>query len=314
MTSYIEIGNYIFRNQVNAVGIKTGRKHFGDKATIKLPNIKGLLEKTIKTNDPVLIKLGYDGENFQEFTGYVSEVSPKIPLEISCEDEMYQLRRQEIKSASWESISLKKLIDYIVPGANINCHDITLSPFRIDNDVRSRAEALQKIKDEFGLDVYYRGNQLYVGLAYQEKVGEVNFHFQKNAIMGDLFFKRKEDLRLRIKAISFDRNNKKTQVEVGDKNGEIHTLHFYNKSAAELKKLALEKINLMKYDGYRGSFKSKGVPRATHGMIANLDDDKYPERKGSYFIDEIESTYNSSDGFSRKITLGRKASELLIQQ
>ncbi len=307
MYSHITIGNFVLENQVHSVKIQSSRKSMGDKATIEIANLEARLESEIKYGSPVTIRLGYDEELYTEFTGYVSSVSPKIPLIIECEDEMYQLKRQSVEPKSWRSVKLKDLINYIVPGANIDTYDITLSPFRIEKTIVNKAEAMQKLKDEFGLDVYYRDKQLYVGLAYKEDMGIVYHHFQKNAIMDSLIYKRKEDLKILIKAISINQKNEKTEIEVGDKNGETHTLHFYNKTKTELEQLAKEKLELMKYDGYRGKFKAFGQPVVKHGMIEDLADDKYTERAGRYFVDSVETTYDGSGGFKRNIELGRKA-------
>jgi len=314
MGSYIEIGKYGFANQLHSAKIISGRKEFGDRATLQFPNIKGMLDKVIKAGDAVVIKLGYDGDLHEEFRGYVRSVSPKIPLTIECEDEFYQLKRQPIEAASWETVKLKDLIAYIAPGATVTVHDITLSSFRIDDSVRSRAEALEKLKAEYGLDAYYQQGKLYVGLAYGSPTTptkEVVYQFDgvvANAKMGDMEFRRSDEVLLQVKAISLSRDNEKREVVVGDKNGETRTLHFYNKTAAELKALATDQLDKLKYDGYRGSFKAKGLPLVQHGMVADLRSEKYPERAGKYFIDGVTTTYNGSDGFSRAVTLGLKAS------
>lgn len=316
MYSHITIGDFVFENQVNSVKIESSRKQFGDKATITLGNLQGRLEKEIAYGAEVIIKLGYDGELHEEFKGYVSSVSPKIPLTIECEDEMYQLKRQEIQPKSWRSVKLNDLINYIAPGALINVYDITLSPFRIDNTVKSRAEALQKIKDEFGLDVYFRDKKLFVGIPYSEKMGAVyhSFHrklsngtYTANAMMESLVYKQKSEVKILVKAISIDAENDKIEAEVGDKGGETHTLHFYNLTKPELIKAAEGKIDSLKYDGYRGQFKAFGKPLVKHGMVDKIDDAKYPERAGNYFVDSVETSYNGSDGFKRLIELGRKS-------
>lgn len=316
MYSHITIGDISLENKVNSVSIKSSRKNFGDKASIELGNLQGRLEKEIVYGSPVTIKLGYDEELYEEFTGYVASVSPKLPLLIECEDEMYPLKRQTIVPKSWRSVKLKELIEYIAPGAVVNTYDITLSPFRIDKTVKSKAEALMKIKDEFGLDVYFRGKQLFVGLPYSEKMGEVYHSFLRklsngtytaNAKMESLQYKKKEDMKITVKAISINSKNEKTEVEVGDKNGETHTLHFYNLTKSELEKMATSKIDSLKYEGYRGTFKAFGLPMVKHGMIDHLDDFKYPERAGSFYIDSVDTTYDGDSGFKRTIELGKKA-------
>jgi hypothetical protein len=317
MTSHITIGNFELKDLVHSVKIESSRKTFGDRATIQLANLEGRLDKDIKYGSPVVIRLGYIGYPMQtEFVGYVASVKPSIPLEIICEDEMYQYKRQAIEPKSWASVSLKALVNYIAPGANITVHDITLSPFRIDKSVKSRAEALQKIKDEFGLDVYFRGKQLFVGIPYSEQVGDVYHSFNymdgnrasANAKMDSLEFKRKEDIRIKIKAISINQSNQKTEVEVGDKDGETHTLHFYNLTKVELEQMALSKIDLLKYEGYKGKFIGFGLPYATHGMVDHLSDIRFPERASNCFIDSVTTTYDGSGGYKRSIELGRRSS------
>ena len=309
MSCYIEIGKYIFRN-VNSVRIESSWKELTSRATIKLPNIKRLLEKDIKNGDEVLIRLGYNGELKDEFVGYVASVSPKIPLEIMCEDEMWKLKQKTV-SHSWRSVKLKDVLKTLVPDATIECPDVTLSPFRLDKV--TVAMALEKLKDEYMLVVYFRNKKLFVGLAYNEKsLGEVNYHFQKNAMMSSLVFKKKEDIKIKVKAISIMPDNTRIEYEAGDPDGGQHTVHFYNHTKAELQALVKEKINRMKFDGYRGSFKAFGIPLPQHGMVANMMDDRYPERAGSFFIDGVTTDYGA-DGFRREVELGRSANSTLIE-
>ena len=84
MSSYITIGDYIFRH-VNSINIQSDMNNISDTCTIKLPNVKGMLEKKIKPGQFVTVSIGYDDNLVQEFTGYVATISPKIPLEIVCE-------------------------------------------------------------------------------------------------------------------------------------------------------------------------------------------------------------------------------------
>ena len=211
---------------------------------------------------------------------------------------------------SWRNTTLKEVLKYLVPEANIiECPDVTLSPFRLDNV--TVAKALQTLKDEYLLTVYYRFDKLFVGLPYLEKgLGEVVYHMQKNvpsaSEQGELTFKRKEDLKLKVKAISIMPDNTRIEKEFGDSDGDSTTLHFYNKKESELEALAKEQINRMKYNGYKGSLNAFGRPFTMHGMIANLEDDKFPERQSAVFIDRVLVEYNSSTGYKRKNELGRK--------
>lgn len=304
MTSQVTIGKYIFRHN-NDVEIEQDRKNITQTCEIKLPNLAGIerLDEVIKSGDPVVVHLGYDGVLREEFSGYVARVSTGRPVLVECEDEMWKLKRQPVNK-SWESVQLEDLIKELVPGQKYNCPDVTLTNFAIKQS--TVAKALLKIKDEYGLDIYFRKGVLYAGLPYGETdLAEATYHFQKNAIDSDLKFQRAEDVSLKIKAISILEDNTKVEVEVGDTDGEVHTLHFYNLSASELKAVAESKITEMTYTGFAGSFEGFGIPQPQFGGIGHLFDNKY-NRKGSYFIESVKTGYGTG-GFHRKIKIGRTA-------
>jgi len=319
MNSNITIGKLTFNNLVNSVTIESSWKFMTQRATIRLPRLKKLLTEDkykINVGDVVTINIGYDDRMRTEFTGYVSEVAPRSPIEIKCEDEMWKMKR-DVVTKSWASVKLKDVILYLFPDADVSAvQDITLSNFRIDHV--SRAKAMEKLKDETELAMYFRNGVLFCGLPYTETgLATVVYDFQKNISKDEgkksLTFLTKESVKLKVRAISMLPDNKKLEVELGDEDGNTTTLHYYNiRTKDELQKLAAAKINKLKYDGYRGSFHSFGLPYATHGMIADLRDANYPERAGKYFIDEVVTQYDKS-GFDREIKLGLKADSKLYE-
>lgn len=301
----------VFNNQINAVEIDRSFKNVTQTAVIKLPRYSKIVDPKepnykIRTGDSVTIQLGYDGSYYTEFVGYVSLIKPTAPLEIHCEDEMCKYKQITVNKA-WSSITMKALITYLVPGTDISLvPDITLSPFRIER--ASVAKALEKLK-EYGLVIYFRNGKLFVGFTYFDtNVGRAVYHFEKNAIAEGLEFRRADDVKIKLTAISMLSTNKTFKVEVGDSDGESHTSHFYNiKTEPELRKLAEQELLKYKRDGLTGSFKSFGIPFSDHGWVAKLMSDRYPERAGEYFIDSIKINYDSS-GYRRTITPGRRAS------
>jgi hypothetical protein len=309
MTSRIRIGRYVFNNRINSVSVKSSWKELSDTAVIKLANLKSLANERsddlIKVGDSVLIELGYDNNFKTEFTGYVSRIKPSIPLEIECEDQMWKLKQSTI-SQSWKSTTLREVLNTIVPDSIIDCPDITLSPFRLDNV--SPAKALQRLKEEYMLCAYVRDGKLHVGLPYFETLGTIIYHFQKNIPkqQGSLEYRTASDLKIKVKAISVMPNNTREEIEVGDDDGDTTTMHYYNKTKAELKPLAEQKIQELKVDGYKGSIAAFGQPFATHGMVVDLRDDRYPARAGKFFVDSVSTEFSSS-GFRRTIELGRRA-------
>jgi phage protein D len=311
LTSKITIGGYVFEH-VHNLKILRSRRTLVDVAEIRMPNnYEGrYLASIIRAGDPVEIMLGYDGELFTEFTGFVSEIQPRTPVVIKCEDQMYELKRRNPEAVSWKQVTLREVLAYLVPEGTIQAPQLTLSPFYIKKDM-SVAKALQKIQESFGLDVYYRGGVVYAGLAYMDPVATsmdpVIYDLQLNVITPQLTYRRADDVLIKVKAISLLSDNKKIETSVGDPDGELRTLHFYNvTSANELKGMAEEKLDSLKYDGYQGSLLTFGIPRCDHGQVARLQNDKYGARDGSYFIDAVTITFGVS-GYRREVYIGKKA-------
>ena len=314
MNSYIKITRpdgkyYEFENRVNSVRITSTWKAISDTAEIKLPYLRGMLDKQINVGDRVVIYLGYNGVLKQEFKGYISVKKPDVPFTLICEDEMWKLKQIKVSPTGWSTIKLADVITHLAPDVVLtDLPDITLSPWRIENDTRNVAQALDRLRHDFGLAVYFRDGRLYAGLPYYENAGEVKFRFGVNAKDRSLEFKREADIKLQVKAISLLPSGKHINETVGDVGGEQHTLHFYNLTRDELKRQAAEKLPLLRFDGFRGSFLSFGIPQTKHSMVANLEHPRYPEKNGKYFIDTVTTEYNGSVGYKRINELGRKAS------
>lgn len=305
MNCHIIIGDYEF-TYCHKVEVQSSWKTIADTAVVELPNVQGLLDKKVKPGQEVIISCGYNDTLAEVFRGYVSAVSPTTPMRIECMDEMWKLRQETI-SNSWRSVSLKEVVQFIAPGAIATVPDITLNPFRLDKV--TRAEALEHIKETYGLAVFFRGPELYVGLPYgiDEEPFRHKYHFQQNvASFGSLEYRRAEDVKVKVKAISVQPDNSRVEVELGDTDGEQHTLHFYNLTEAELKKQANEKMALLKFDGYKGTFTGFGFPAMQHSGIAELEDGVYPDRGGHYFVDAVTITYGPN-GYRREISPGKKA-------
>lgn len=308
----ITIGNYVFTH-VNEVRIDSSRKDLVDTATIRLPRRykSATLTSVIKEGDPVSIELGYDDKLRSEFTGYVLKIGTKIPVEITCEDQMYLLKRTPAKAKIWTSTTLKDIIHHLVANANVEVPSMTLAPYYIKGKLNV-AKVLESLKDQYGLDVFFRPDgKLYVGLGLYEKqsieLGSVNYNMHLNVINNELQFRSADAIRIRLKMISMQTNGKHITYEGGDGDGEVKTIHEYNLKLEDMKKLIDNRIKMFKTDRCDGQFETFGIPHCQHGMIARVYDQFFSDRKGSYFIDKVETRFGV-DGFRRTITLGKKAS------
>lgn len=318
LNSNIEIGEKKF-NRVHSVEIQSDSKRIEDIAVIKLPTTARLKRagefvsevetaKTFAVGDEVKIQLGYDGELIEEFHGYVKQVHPNTPLEIECEDSIYPLKRKNLKK-SFRSTTLEELIEFIIADTNIQVQneipEIKFTHFYF-RDI-SGAKALQKLKDEYGLTIYFKSfNQLFIGLASDDDGTTVKYQMGRNVIDHDLKWVDETDVKLQIKAVNILPDNTQKSVKVGDDDGEKRTLFFYDLDDADsLKQRAQEEILKYKFSGYRGGLKTFFLPNAKVGNVASIDDPNFAERNGNYLIEKVVTTFGQN-GARRKVEIGLK--------
>lgn len=319
----VSIGNLTLR-RVHEIRIICSWEDLADTARVKLPLLRGKVDKdnpqrtladVIQVGQRVEIWLGYEGLSktyeYKEFSGFVKKVSPKIPLEIECEDALYLLKRVNL-SKSWRDTTLQDVVQYIVDQANAaSDYTLTLSSaipnvsfrkFRLDNI--NGAEALDKIKQQYGLVAYFRDFELFCGLAYTDIAGAVTYNLTSRLAQPPrLTWERGEDKRIKIKAISILKDNTTLEVEVGDAEGEQRTKFYYNiTSKANLKELAETDIKSFKIDRYEGDILTFLVPFVQHSMTATLVDPEYELRTGRYQVDRVETTLRR--GIRRKVSFG----------
>jgi hypothetical protein len=308
LTCKIIIGDYQF-DFVNEVEIVSTWQRLTDTCTIKLPRRIAWKDKKlrdlIKRGDKVEVWLGWDFEDKLEFRGYVSEIGSKIPTEIKCEDGMWPLKQTNVTKA-WRSVSLKTMLREILPASvELVTVGAELGPFRISKV--SVAKVLEKLRELYGFCAFFRQGVLYVGFPYSLTKEERRvYQFEKNIISDNLVYRREDDVKLKVRAISIQPNGTKIEKEFGDPDGEERTLHFYHLSEGQLKASAEEEMKRLRYTGYRGSFEAFGQPECLHGDVAVISGGEYPERAGEYLVDKVTTRFGLN-GFKREIELGKKA-------
>ena len=315
LTCEIHIGNYIF-TQIKNVEIKRSANLLTDTAVVEMPcrfklenNQRATTEKTFKRGDAVDLLLGYDNNNTVEFTGFVYELAVRDNMVvITCEDSTYLLRRQ-LTNKAFKTAKLIDVLKYIVADSGLKLSgavpDVDITGFVIKNV--TGLQALEKIKQEYGLTIFvdYSGC-LYAGLGMTYNTGSVVYDFARNIIDKDLTFKKAEEIRLKIKAVSILKSNKKIEVEPGATDGELRTLYTTGiESKTQLENWAKTEIEKYKYTGYSGGFTGFLLPNAKYGMSCQLIDQTYPERCGTYYIESVTTTFGTG-GARRKIELGVK--------
>lgn len=321
MNSYIIVTSISTERQlvfdfVNRVEIESTFKRLTDTATITLPRKLSLqnenLKQLIKRGDLVTIQLGYDGNLNTEFTGFVRDVEVNEQAVIHCEDSMYLLKKKKSidqdKPNAWRAIDLEGLISRLV-GDTVQwqvSHNFDIGAYRLTED--TVAKELDKLRERAGIFAYFRGTKLIVGFAYEldKASNKVAYKFQWNVLENSLEYKDKEQTKIKIKAVNVKPDGSQTTQDFGDEDGELRTLHYYNKADSGIKSLVEADLEKLKFTGYQGDILVLGEPYCSHGWIADLKDDVYPEKEGSYLIDKVVVSYDINGGYRRKITLGGK--------
>jgi hypothetical protein len=312
LNSRITIGGMSFGG-VHQVNIRRSIFDLAATATIRVP-VTAVLRRNgvpptrvetaqvINAGDPVTIALGYNGQYYTEFVGYVKLKNLKTPLEIECEDAFYLTRSRSVTHTG--GISLAGVLGKCgVPVAY--AAPLTLKDFPVDN--KPASWVLGKLKTDYGLSIWFdMQGRLYASEPYKVQGGMVRYRLRYNTINEDeLKFHRADDVKVTIKAICFMTDGTKVEATIGTGGGE-KTLYFYDvESAGELAALANAELMRHTYDGYSGKITTFLQPFAEPGMIAGIVDEVYSERDGNYYIESTEVDFGT-DGARRTVELGLK--------
>jgi hypothetical protein len=315
MRSHIIFGKTERREEVNvykvtSVTIVSSWKQLTDTADIVLARGVNVFEKyplhdLFRVGDPVLIRLGYNDDLRDEFTGYLSDISEGVPITLRCENEMFHLKNKTI-SISRENIQLRELLSDIAPGYMIDCPDgVELGSVRYANV--SPAKILDDIREQTGLHSYFDGKTICCGVIYGNKsdVKPVSIHIEKQAVSENLKRKGTGEMNVRVRAISLLKGGKKIQVEAGDKNGTLNTLTYVGIEAkVELEKAATRDLERLKKRGFDGSVELFGIPAMRHGVKTDLSSDLYENLNGVYYVDKVTKTFDDSPKYHQTIEIG----------
>lgn len=270
------------------------------------------------------------------FDGYITKIQNKTPIKLTCEDSMYALKqtkvRDKVHTGSMEQMLKEMISESTFPDAKlivVKTDNYTHNMGKFITQNVTMAQVLDELRKNYHLESFIRkeynddnslkSTELRCGIIryYPEDKKSHQFHFQKTIISDNLEYTREDDIRIGIKAFSINKVElnstnssgknklKKTRLEttVGDTDGEIRTLYFTEiDNIKELKAQAEKKLPFIKYEGFRGSFTTFGLPKVKHGDECQLINDKLPERNGSYLVKEVKEE-NTKDGLRQIITL-----------
>lgn len=320
-----------------------GQSTIGSDATVPL----------MLRGDKIKVELGYNyptADNPETietnvcFEGYISKINPRLPIQIECEDRMWQLKQIKTPNKVYSNLiyTVQDMIQemllqqestkdiQLITGSNIGQKIETNinAEFRTQDD--TIASVLHRLRTEAKLNSYFRGNELRCsGIVYFPSDREVKrFSFQKNIISDDLEFRRVEDIKLGAKCYSINKKelittnkngkqktkNERLETFVGEKDGELRTLYFWDvKTEKELKELGNRELRKFYYTGFFGRFETFGLPKVKHGDEVVIEDNILPERNGSYLVKGVKTTFGQS-GFRQEVELHLKLSVYTTQE
>lgn len=297
--------------RVSRVVIQSSWKELTDRCEITIPrNVlyfnKHRVKDVFQVGDPVSVKLGYNGQLSDEFSGYIISVSADMPVVIKCEDEMWKLKQLPV-SFSAAKTTLKELLTTICKGYDVDCLEgVQLGGIRLAKT--TVAKVLEKLQQDFNLYSYMKGKQLVCGKYYSDdsSLKPIKFDLERNVVSNGLQYRSKDAIRLLIKGISLLASGKKIEFEVGDAGGDRLELSYYNvQLVSELERLVRLDYDKRKQDGFDGSFTAFGIPRVQHGWKVDLVSTRYEDRQGQYYIEGVTKDY-SENGYRQEIKLGDK--------
>jgi hypothetical protein len=235
MTCLITLADRYKLRGVSSIEIKKSVHQIIQTAKVQLPlsvllRNNDLLERIkltdkIKEGDKISLAFGYDGDNKTEFTGYIKRINPKQPLELECEDEMYLLRKVNMKK-SFKKNDVRDVLQFVVDSVYHefgirfklynNIPKVTVTNFLING--ANGISVLQELGDKYFLASYLteiKGEKvLYCGLTYGLQKSSVKHVLNRNTIS--------------IDDLKFQTNDQTYKIEISHQlqNGQVKKYEF----------------------------------------------------------------------------------------
>lgn len=288
-----------------------------DTATIVLPasvmNETLAFNGKIKRGSSVKIRLGYDNNLINEFSGFVKDITTNdSSLQINCEDALF-LFRKGVGNLEMKDVVLKDVAQYVLnelnPEFSLDCnYSVGYEKFTVYK--ATGFVVLKKIQEETGANVYFdtENKVLHIHPPYSEVGNDVYYSYQHNIEEGaSLEFKTRQDYKAEIIIESTDKNGNVRKVKAGTPGGDKISFKKGPLTKESMQKIADEELKKQTAAGYEGDFPAWLVPYVQTGDQVRIKDEDYPEKTGFYFAKAVKTSFTNNGG-ERKITPGIKLS------
>jgi hypothetical protein len=331
----VQIGNFRFSG-LHDIRIRRSIHSYSDSAEIVVPAIckvrKGNsiggyqpLADLISDRDPVTISLGYDGALQTEFRGFVRRRTLAMPMVIECEGMAQTMRLNMDMSGFYEVTTAQALASGLArtidgdSGFSVQVADDLPLENMLLNHVNGTelCEAFKRIS-QGTLSVFFKDfSTLWIGLLYTPykngvdplSLGSVDLRLGYNTIRDNGLRMHTASDPVQIVFHNFSATGERRQVlsaaDVKARGRKEVSIMNNIGDAGTLLKLANEKMYRANYQGYSGYINAFLQPFCGPGWLANIMDDRYPERNGAYLIESSEVRFGTA-GARRRIEVGPK--------
>lgn len=289
------------------------RIRYVDASGNRIENITVGTNALFKVGGSAEIWVGYNSLIKKRFTGFISGVRTKFPLEFKLEDEVYQLKQNRF-TLSLKNPKLSALIKKIIP-PGIN-YEITaeqnLGNFRINN--ASTAAVLDELRKKHGIFSFFRDGVLYIGLSVVPKLQTTHrFEFNTPTLIDGkgLTYIDESERKIKVVCKSIDNNNTTLEATAGDADGETRTLYFNNYTLTDLQATADRLKDELKYSGYEGNFTIFATPLVNHGDVVEIVNRTIPEQSGAYLVTRVNTRFGWSTGGRQNVYIKQKIYDLV---
>ncbi len=281
-----------------------------DTATITLPELvmnKALsFENKIQRGSEIKIKLGYNAELINEFSGYIKNISVvNGELKIECEDALF-LFRKGLQDKHFKQANLKKIAEYIAKEIDssykVECdYDMSFDKFTIHK--ASGYSVLKKLKEISKADIFFdtENKILHIHAPFSYNTGKVKYSAQANIEDLNLEYEDPSNSKLEVNIESIDNKGKVQKTKAGTTGGKNINIKASTLSKSSIDKLANNILNENKKGKYKGSFDTWLLPFVAPGYSALIYDEDYPDKKDWYYVQAVTTSVGSG-GCKRTVT------------
>lgn len=308
-------------NTVHSVKTKYDSKHIGSTCDIVCPLNSIIAYKDItgsdyflptsvlnefQVGDTVSIQAAYTNISqpyIAIFNGTVYEFKEGTPTTIKCIDYLPLLGH--IQDYHWKSVTLQTLVATILQGTGIT--PILPIPSMTFTNLTFRQcspwAVLTYIKKGVGLNISLQGNSLYVNVA-SNTLNTIVYRTDTN-LFNNAGLQQPDTVwqGYKVKAWFLQPNGVRDSIEVGEGDGHLTEVYYYNVSGGlpVWTKLANEALVKVKQRKFSGKVSGYLYPDCQLFDKVQYTDIRYPDRNGSYVITELSHDI-SEKGFHREMT------------